>query len=95
VICLQSLLQNLTQQDDDSNLYWMAQQIVADVAAIFENAFGEPSTKSITLGFCARIRLTLLQKGNVILVRQSPEIAINQIVKMIQSNKQPLRNLLM
>ena len=45
VICLQSLLQNLTQQVDNSNLYWMAQQIVADVAEIFENAFVEPSTE--------------------------------------------------
>jgi hypothetical protein len=93
VICMKLLLKLLTQQENDSNLYWMAQQIVADVSEIFEFAFGEPLTESITLGFSARIGLTLLQKGNQSLVRQSPGIALNQIVEMIQSIKQPIRHL--
>jgi hypothetical protein len=73
----------------------MAQQIIADVAEIFDNAFVEPLMESITLGFGARIGLTLLQKGNNSLVRLSPAMAINRIVGMIHSNKQPLRDLLM
>ena len=93
VMCMNSLLQLVTQQENNTNLYWMAQQIIADVSEIFEFAFGGPLTESITLGFGARIGFTLLQKGNQSSVRQSPGMVLNQIVEMIQSIKRPIRHL--
>jgi hypothetical protein len=93
VCFLRNLLKQLTQQENVTNIYWMSQQIVADVVEIFDGAFGEPDIGSVKLGFGARVGLLLLQKGNDHSISQTPATTLTYIVNQIHSVELPIQHL--
>jgi hypothetical protein len=90
---LRDLLQQLTQQDNVTNIYWMSQQIVADVVEIFDGAFGEPDIGSVQLGFGARVGMLLIQKGKDHSMSQTPATILTHIVNQIHSVELPIQHL--
>jgi hypothetical protein len=63
----------------------MAQQIVADVNEIFEDAFGAPAEGAVRLRFGARIGLVQIQKANKSPINPTPGETLAKIFSMVQA----------
>jgi hypothetical protein len=87
LVTLRTLSLELSRQESNCDLHWMAQQIVADVDDIFKDVFGAPTDGSVQLGFGARMGLVLIQKANEDMIKPTPVTTLNKIVLMVQAEK--------